>query len=62
MSDRGLSIFDDDPEDDPTDESADVAGVPDAERTQVMPAASGAQQLPQRRPVMPPMDGPVEAT
>ena len=28
MSDRGLSIFDDDPEDDLTEETADVAGDP----------------------------------
>ena len=27
-----------------------------------MPAATGAQPLPQRRPVMPPMDGPADAT
>src|SRR5215203_5760132 len=62
MSDRGLSIFDDDPEDDLPEETADVAGDPDAERTQVMPPTTGTQPLPQRRPTMPAMDGPGEAT
>ena len=55
MSDRGLSIFDDDPEDDLLEETDDVEDTavtdPDVERTQVMPvAAPQAPRQPRRRP------------
>ena len=44
MSDRGLSIFDDDPEDELLEETDDVEDTavtdPDVERTQVMPAVA----------------------
>src|SRR3954453_18739169 len=51
MSDRSLSIFDDDPEDNDMPDETDVIETADgdAERTQVMPAAPAAP-LPQRRP------------
>ena len=56
MSDRGLSIFDDDPEDDLLEETDDVEDTavtdPDVERTQVMPAAAapGSPSSRHRRP------------
>ena len=59
MSDRGLSIFDDDPEDDLLEETDDVEDTavtdPDVERTQVMPVAApaGPTQRPRSRPRSP---------
>jgi hypothetical protein len=51
MSDRGLSIFDDDEPDDRPDEGEELTGEPvpgqDVERTQVLPVAP-SQPLPQR--------------
>ena len=61
MSDRGLSIFDDDPEDDLPEETG-IEDTADVERTQVLPTTPTSQPLPQRRPVMPPIAGPGEAT
>ena len=61
MSDRGLSIFDDDPEDDLSEETG-VEDTADVERTQVLPTTPASQPLPQRRPVMPPIAEPGETT